>query len=62
MHPAEETELVFEISLLERHNKTNKANGIKGKTYDTVVCNKRKKLGIGKHNMLDTDQFFFPES
>ena len=53
MHPAEETELLLKISLLERHNKTDKANSVKGEAYDTVICSKGKKLSIGKDNMLD---------
>ena len=55
VHPAEETELLLKISLLERHNKTDKANSVKGEAYDTVICSKGKKLGIGKDDMLDID-------
>jgi hypothetical protein len=42
VNPTEETELLFEESTSERHNKTNEADGIECKADNSVIGSERK--------------------
>jgi hypothetical protein len=53
MNPAKETKLLFEISLLKRHDKAHKADRIERKADNTMVGSERKQLSVCKNDMLE---------
>jgi hypothetical protein len=52
VHPAKEAELLFEISLLQRHDKAHEADDVESKADHAVVSCERCKLRVSKDNML----------
>lgn len=52
MHPAEKTELLLQIALLQRHDESHEPDSVEREADDPVVCSERKEIRIRKHNML----------
>jgi len=53
VNPTEQAKLLFEITLLQRHDEAHKANSVKHEADHTVVGSEWKELGIGENDMLE---------
>ena len=52
MDPAEETELLLQISALEGQHEADEAEGVERKADEAVVGRETSQLGIREDNML----------
>ena len=52
MHPTEKSELLFEITLLQRRHKPDKSDGVKCEADNSVICCEGMELGIREYDML----------
>jgi len=53
VYPTEESKLSPKITLLQRHDESNKSDDVQGKADDPVVCSKRHELRISKDDVLN---------
>ena len=52
MHPAEQAELLFQVTLLQRHDESYKANYVERKADNPMVRGEREEICIRKDDML----------
>lgn len=52
MHPAEQSELRFEILSLQRGNEANKTDHVQGKTGESMIRCKKGEVPVGEDDML----------
>ena len=52
MHPAEKTELLLEVALLEGHDEAHEADRVEREADDAVICRERQQVCVCKHDML----------
>lgn len=53
MYPTEESKLPPKITLLQRHDESNKSDDIQGKADDPMVRSKRHELCISEDDVLN---------
>lgn len=52
MNPAEESKLLFEVTLFQGHDKTHEADSVQREADNPVICREKDKLTVAKHHML----------
>jgi hypothetical protein len=52
VHPAEQTKLLLQVTLLEGHDETHETYSVQRKADDPMICRKRKEASFCEHNML----------
>lgn len=54
MHPAEQAKLLFEMTLLQRHDKPHETDCVECKADDPMVCGEREEVRLCKDHMLQS--------
>lgn len=52
MDPAEQAELLLQVSTLERQDETDEANQVQRETDESVIRGEGRQLSVGENNML----------
>ncbi len=52
MDPAEQSKLLLEVALLERHDESHETNSVQHKTDHSVIGGEGEQLRIGENHML----------
>ena len=53
MYPTEESKLPSKVTLLERHDESNKSDNVQSKADDPVIRSERHQLRISEDDVLN---------
>jgi len=53
VYPTEESKLPSKVTLLQRHNESNKSDDVQGKADDPVIRSERHELRVSEDDVLN---------